>query len=66
MNSLLIVIRGGCIEHISSTIELDLTVVDMDSYNIGEEYLVNEYLPAITPEQIGEYINTNVPKDFRA
>lgn len=52
MNSLLIVIRGGCIEHISSTVELDLTVVDLDSYNVGEEYLINEYLPADTPEEL--------------
>lgn len=64
MNSLLIVIRGGRIETIMCTDEIDLTVVDMDNYNVGEEYASNEYLPSVTEEQIGEYIEVNVPKNF--
>jgi len=64
MNSLLIVIRGGRIETIMSTIEMDLTVVDMDNYNIGEEYATNEYLPSVTEKQMEEYIEVNVPKNF--
>ena len=66
MNNLLIVIRGGRIETIMSTIEMDLIVVDMDNYNVGEEYLVNEYLPPVVVEQINEYIDVNVPKDIKA
>jgi hypothetical protein len=66
MNSLLIVIRGGRIETIMCTDEIDLTVVDMDNYNVGEEYASNEYLPSVTEEQIGEYIAVNVPKNFTA
>lgn len=66
MNSLLIVIRGGRIETIMSTVETDLTIVDMDNYNVGEEYLTNEYLPSVIEEQIGEYIAVNVPKNFNA
>jgi hypothetical protein len=66
MNSLLIVIRGGRIETIMSTIEIDLTVVDMDNYNIGEEYATNEYLPPVTEEQMEKYIEVNVPKNFNA
>jgi len=64
MNSLLVVIRGGRIETIMSTIEMDLTVVDMDNYNIGEEYATNEYLPSVTEKQMEEYIEVNVPKNF--
>mgnify|MGYP003473679017 FL=1 len=64
MNSLLVVIRGGRIETIMSTIEMDLTVVDMDNYNVGEEYASNEYLQSVTEEQIGEYIADNVPKNY--
>jgi len=66
MNSLLVVIRGGRIETIMSTIEMDLTVVDMDNYNIGEEYATNEYLPSVTEKQMEEYIEVNVPKNFNA
>ena len=66
MNSLLVVIRGGRIETIMSTIEIDLTVVDMDNYNIGEEYATNEYLPSVTEKQMEEYIEVNVPKNFNA
>ncbi len=66
MNSLLVVIRGGRIEKIMSTIEMDLTVVDMDNYNIGEEYATNEYLPSVTEKQMEEYIEVNVPKNFNA
>lgn len=66
MNSLLIVIRGGRIETIMCTDEMDLTVVDMDNYNIGEEYATNEYLPSVTEKQMEEYIEVNVPKNFNA